>query len=201
VAAAAGCDDDRIGACFIAFDAERDGDLDLFQTCMPGPAALRTNALETTAQSGNGWLVIRPRRVTPGGSGHENHFAIGAVVRVSVASPEGTRVLSRLITAGISMLGQEPAEAHFGLGPGVDRVESVRVHWPGGGTTVLPAQDANRAITVVDAASASADLDGDGRVDIEDAHAANQTAFDLTGDLIYDRADIEAVEALVRVEP
>lgn len=201
VAAAVGCDDDRIGACFIAFDAERDGDLDLFQTCMPGPAALRTNGLETTASADNGWLIVRPRRVTPGVSGHENHFAIGAVVRVSVATPLGTVVHSRLITAGTSMLGQEPSEAHFGLGPGVERVEDVRVLWPGGGVTKLPALDAGRVITVVDSMSPSADLDGDGRVDVEDVYLANQTAFDLTGDLIYDRGDIDAVEALVRIEP
>ena len=60
----------------------------------------------------------------------------------------GTRWQSRAITAGTSILGQEPAEAHFGLGSAAV-ADEVLVQWPGGGETRLFAVGADQVLTVL----------------------------------------------------
>ncbi|MEO1584206.1 MAG: CRTAC1 family protein [Planctomycetota bacterium] len=199
VAPETGLDDDRIGACFVALDADSDGDQDLLQTCRFQPASLMLNRLE---QTGNqyGWIRIRPRMVTAGASGHANHFAVGAVVRVT--TPDASiGVQSRLISAGTSLLGQEAAEAHFGLGAAAIPGSTVAaiVEWPDGRVTSYDALPTRMRVTVVDATRSDADIDGDGALTSADVRAAERTAFDITGDLIYDRADIRRVDRLVRL--
>ena len=99
-------DDRMIVSSLVAMDYDRDVDLDLVQTCaFSGPLRLLENQRSGAALANN-HLVIRPRM-----AGH-NHRAIGAVVRLTV----GVETMTRLITAGTSILGQEPAEAFFGLG-------------------------------------------------------------------------------------
>ncbi|MEL7472506.1 MAG: CRTAC1 family protein [Planctomycetota bacterium] len=198
-----GTDDNDIGACYIAFDANRDGDLDLLQTCKFAPARLLTNNFEDT-QNNHDWLVVRPRGVTPGSSGHTNHHAIGALVRATVHTivPGETVTMTRLITAGSSTLGQEPAEAHFGLGSlaadGFNTVANVTIEWPNGATTSVNDLPLNQVVTLVDATAPNADLNHDGVIDIDDLYRAHQRTFDLTGDLIHNRKDILAVETAVR---
>ena len=190
------CDDDDIGSCYISLDIDSDGDRDLFQVCQFAPPRLRLNELESSAVD-RGWLTIKPRSVVPGSSGQANSYAIGAVVRVTHASPDGPRTQSRLITAGTSLLGQEPAEAHFGLGQGVHEAMVVRVEWPSGQVTTHPNMRADRNITLVDASVTSPDLNRDGLLNQADLTLAETVPFDITGDRVYDKHDIRAVRSAV----
>ena len=117
--------DTEWGSTLVAFDADRDGDLDLLQSCKDGPLRLLDNQRHVGTLDHN-YLVVQPRMVAP------NRFAIGAIVRVRV----GVHELMRPITAGTSYLGQEPAEAFFGLGA-AEWVDSLRIEWPDGAVTVL----------------------------------------------------------------
>ena len=104
----------------IAFDYNRDGDIDMMHATSGGPLRLLDNALNG-ARGTSHYLVVRPRM--PG----TNHYAIGSVVRVTV----GSTTMMRPIVAGISYLGQEPAEAFFGLGSATV-VDRVLVQYPNG---------------------------------------------------------------------
>ena len=137
-----GFNDTDWGSSLIAFDFDRDGDLDLMQTCNgDGPLRLLENRTFGSAAS-HGFLVIKPRMRT------RNRFAIGAVVRIVT----GKLHQMRLITAGTSYLGQEPAEAFFGLGS-ARIVDRVLIEWPDGSRTQLENIAANRVITVTNTRS------------------------------------------------
>jgi len=110
-----------------------------------GPLRLLDNRTMPWDSRGH-WLCVRPRAIGP------NPRAIGAIVRVRA----GGVTQERRITAGTSMLGQEPAEAFFGLGV-ADRVEEIRITWPDGAETVVYDRPANRIVDVVDRRGA---LDG-----------------------------------------
>ncbi len=137
VSEAVGFNDTLWGSSLIALDFDRDGDLDLLQTCAaPGPLRLLENQRSGAALENN-YLVIQPRMGGPNGR------AIGAVVRVSVGGLD----LARLITAGTSHMGQEPAEAFFGLGS-ASIVDVVTVQWPDGRETVLSNVASNQVLVV-----------------------------------------------------
>ena len=134
VAAAIGLDEQDYSSGLVAFDSDRDGDLDLVRTSIDGDHHfLRLNECEHVGKqkrargggSNNHWLVVRPRME---GS---NVRAIGAVVHVTI---NGVTTAS-VITAGTSYLCQQPAEAHFGLGANAT-ADVVTIDWPGGGRTV-----------------------------------------------------------------
>ena len=125
------------GSSLVAFDYDRDGDLDLLQVCKDGLLRLLDNEPAEPAASNN-YLVIKPRMPV------RNRRAIGAVVRVTLP---GGPTLSRLITAGTSYLGQEPAEAFFGVGT-VSEVDSVTVEWPGGQQTTIANVAVNQVLVV-----------------------------------------------------
>jgi hypothetical protein len=132
---AVGFDDTDIGSSLVAFDAEGDGDLDLLQSCVGEAPRLRL--LANAPAASNRFLVVRPRQDGP------NHQAIGAVVRIELAG----RTQVRPLLAGGSCLGQEPAEAFFGLGDAtvVDRLEVV---WPDETITTLEGVAADRFLTL-----------------------------------------------------
>jgi hypothetical protein len=156
--AAVGFDDDEWGASLVAFDMDRDGDLDLLQTCnLGGPLRLLENRRGPKAAA-NHFLVIQPRMDPP------NAQAIGAVVRVEA----GGATLMRLITAGTSFLGQEPAEAHVGMGRA--RVaDRVTIAWPDGAQTILRDVAGDRVLDVRRSPCAgTVDLDGDGAIGFVD---------------------------------
>jgi len=137
VSADVGFDDVHWGSSLIAVDIDRDGDPDLVQTCNAG-GRLRVLENQPVGEAANNhYLVIKPRMHGP------NHRAIGATVRAMVAD----RTMLRLITAGTSFLGQEPAEAMFGLGTS-DSVDSITVNWPDGTQTTLNNVAADQVLTV-----------------------------------------------------
>ncbi len=137
----AGFNDTLFGSALIALDYDRDGDLDLAQTTEAlgdDPSRLRLLQNQPGPESeNNNFLVIKPRMDGP------NHRAIGALVRVEV---DDLRI-TRLITAGTSFMGQEPAEAHFGLGTATE-VDEVVIEWPDGTESQLLDVPANQVVTV-----------------------------------------------------
>jgi enediyne biosynthesis protein E4 len=165
---ATGFNDTQWGSSLIALDLDRDGDLDLAQTCNQG-GPLRILANESTG-AGN-FLVIRPRM--PGA----NHRAIGAVVHVTA----GGLTMSRIITAGMSFLGQEPAEAHFGVG--IETIaDRVEIAWPDGNITTLTAVPTNQLLTIEQGACcAPGDLDFNSVVDRRDLSQLMQSWGACTG--------------------
>ena len=161
VSATVGFNDDLWGSSLVAFDYDRDGALDLVQTTLPvlaNPSRLRLlrNQLGPEAALNN-YIVVKPRQQGP------NYHAIGAVIRAQI----GETTLSRLITAGTSFLGQEPAEAHFGLGT-AQQVDALTIEWPNGFLTRLTDVSVNQVLTVH---SPHFDSDNDGVSD------TNEVAF------------------------
>lgn len=159
-----GFNDNDWGSALVSFDADRDGDLDLLQACAEdGPLRLLRNT------QGGSWLVVRPRMSGP------NSRAIGAVVTVEAVGV----TMTRLITAGISMLGQEPAEAHVGLGNA--EIADVSVRWPDGRTTLAQDVGANQ---IVELAPCDADMNADGELNLLDfvAFQLHWQAHDLIAD-------------------
>jgi hypothetical protein len=82
-------------------------------------------------------LVVKPR------INGLNNNAIGAKVQVQFSD----RTLTRWITAGTSFLGQEPAEAFFGLAD-VKLIENIIVFWPDGETSNVSNVDVNQEIII-----------------------------------------------------
>src|SRR5581483_11734839 len=120
-AGALGAADTGLGRGVVALDYDRDGDLDLFYSNNSGlPKLLRNDG------AGNGSLAVK--LLARGG----NREAIGARVFASA----GGVAQMRELRAGSNFESQDPAEAHFGLGPAAD-VDELRVAWPGGTETVL----------------------------------------------------------------
>ena len=119
-----GFDDELNAATLISIDYDRDGDLDMIQSVKgyeeeQVPFRLLENNISTD-ERGN-YIVIKPRMLG------DNHYAIGAVVRAYVEDvPYG-----RIIHAGTSFYGQEPAEAFIGVGA-TNTIDSVSITWPGG---------------------------------------------------------------------
>lgn len=120
--------DDRLdGTALLAFDYDRDGDLDLAQSIKKSEGyeiglRLLENQILKTDQTN--FIVIKPRMR---GS---NHFAIGSLVKISI----GNKTQIKPILAGTSFYGQEPAEAFFGIGNETN-IDEVTVVWPGGQTS------------------------------------------------------------------
>ena len=141
VTALVGFSDTEWGSSLISFDYDRDGDLDMLQACN-GSGTVNDHLLRLleSRPSGdallNNYLVVKPRMNGP------NHRAIGAVVRAQA----GDLSLARLITAGTSMAGQEPAEAFFGLGTATT-VDRLTVEWPDGTVDEVTGVEVNRVMT------------------------------------------------------
>ena len=107
----------------VAFDYDRDGDLDLvLSSNHDGPTLLRND--------GPGGRSLSVRLRGPGALSE----GIGARVRVVAGS--GGAVQVRELRAGSNYASQDPAEAFVGLGSAREAAR-VEVSWPGGGTTVI----------------------------------------------------------------
>jgi len=134
--------DNLNGASLISLDYDRDGDLDMIQSIkgFEGemvPIRLMENQI-SSFDVGH-YLVVKPRM---NGS---NHFSIGSTVTAYVNG----NIYTRIIHAGTSFYGQEPAEAFLGLGQ-ADRVDSLNITWPGGEVSWWYNIDADQLITLDD---------------------------------------------------
>lgn len=145
-------DDPHWNSCVIAVDFNRSGSLDLVETVAIGSELRVHENVPFGRSANNGHLVIQPRMDGP------NHFAIGAVVRVQA---NGLSMM-RVITAGTSFYGQEPAEAFFGVGE-AEVADLVTIEWPGGAVTTRYNVPTNQVLVITDS-PAGADLNGDGVV-------------------------------------
>ena len=180
-----GFNDHFWGSSLVTFDHDRDGDLDLFQACAaggPAPADLRLMDNQSTLAGIHNYLVVQPRMAGP------NHRAIGAIVRIDTGSLQ----MMRLISAGTSFMGQEPAEAFFGLGTALN-VNQVTVEWPDGTTTVRNNVQPNQQLLITtgpDADSdgvadfADPDDDNDGVDDVADCLPLDAQAWNLPGEAV-----------------
>ena len=137
-AALVGLDDDYWGSSLLAFDQDRDGDLDLLQTTLDGEVRLMENVTQFPA--GAHHLVVKPRLPGP------NKRAIGSTVTLSA---EGKSQL-RLITAGTSFMGQEPAEAFFGVAR-ARQADSIQVDFADGQQTIVHNIPLDRIIEIAPA--------------------------------------------------
>lgn len=131
-----GVDFRRQGRGLVAFDHDRDGDLDLMVgSNLDDPALYDNDVNEGT------WLGVRLRGLAP------NTQAIGAVVRVRPHDEAPWQV--RHIGVGSHFLGQGEALAHFGLG-GATRVE-IEIVWPTTGKRQrLSSVDANQYLEIAE---------------------------------------------------
>ncbi|PRP93102.1 FG-GAP repeat protein [Enhygromyxa salina] len=122
---ARGVFDTGLGRSLVAFDYDRDGDLDLLLTNHAGsPRLFRNDGGNQSA-----WL-----RVAVEGTS-SNRDGRGAKVRVQV-EPDGPWQV-REVGAASHFLGEGELIQHFGLGPGfdleADTVHRVEVEWPASG--------------------------------------------------------------------
>lgn len=141
----------RHGTTLIAFDLDRDGDLDMVESLKPIPnqpiaLSIMENQLSENNTGGN-YFVVKPRMEG------DNHFSIGSKVAIT----SGDITMTRPITAGISFWGQEPAEAFFGLG-NASHIDEVKITWPNGETSVWNDFEGNMVITLTDSGTVHAPI-------------------------------------------
>ncbi len=128
-----GLNDTEQGRGVVCFDADRDGDIDIFVANNRTSPSFYVN--EGTGL--NNYLEIVLRGAPP------NTQGIGA--RVTVIMGGGEQQI-REIRAGGNFVSQNPAEAHFGLGG--EQTVDVSVRWPDGNLTVLENVAANQVLVI-----------------------------------------------------
>lgn len=131
---ARGLVDSGQGRALVCFDADGDGDIDLFIQNNSGMSRL----LRNEATHSRSWLAVALRNRAP------NTFAIGARIELRA----GGRLQVREIQAGSNYLSGNPPEAHFGLGTAT-RVESLQVRWPDGLVERFAVPTPNRRVELV----------------------------------------------------
>jgi hypothetical protein len=158
-----GLDDHGQGRGVVAFDYDRDGDIDLFIANNQQPALLLRN------DGGNrrSYLDVALR------GSPSNREAIGARIYVTA----GGITQMRELRAGNNFVSQDPVEAHFGLAK-AHVVEEIRVIWPNGTIPplVLRQVPANQRL-VLHQALCAGDCNADGRVTVEEIEALIEHIF------------------------
>jgi hypothetical protein len=119
------------GRGVVAFDADRDGDLDIFVANNNQPTLfLRNDGLSAN------WLDVKLTGPPP------NVDQIGARVEVTA----GATTQMREIHCGSNFLSSDPPEAHFGLGSAT--TATVEVTWTDGTVTTLNGVSANQYLSL-----------------------------------------------------
>ena len=128
-----GIHDTGQGRGISCFDADHDGDIDIFITNVGQPLKFYRNDLD----NGHRYLKIKLVGTTP------NRDAIGA--RIYVRDGWG-REQMRELRYGSNYISQNPVEAHFGVGESLEA--TVHVLWPDGNQTDIGAVVTNQALIV-----------------------------------------------------
>lgn len=122
MAAPLGVNGNEPGLGVVCFDAENDGDVDIFVHPSSGSPTLYRNSVAGTAGAKSLTIVLRGR--------YPNSKAIGAKVEVTA----GGRTQTRWVTHNSNHNSHNPAWVHVGLG-GLSAASEVRVTWPSGAVT------------------------------------------------------------------
>jgi hypothetical protein len=134
----------------IAFgDLDNDGDQDIY-TSIGGAYEGDTyfNALYQNPGHGNDWLKLKLVGVK------SNRAAIGARIKVTVATPSGRRSIHKTVNSGATF-GASPLRQEIGLGK-TDRIEQVEIWWPASGLRQNVTQlEKNRAYTIREGGNAT----------------------------------------------
>ncbi len=128
-----GIEDYDLGRGVVCFDADNDGDIDIFTNSADAMSQFYRNELN----SNPGWLQVKLQ-------GEQNNpTAVGAKIELTT----GKLKQIREITVGSNYQSQDPLLQHFGLG-GASEIEQLKVYWPHGGQTLLENVSINQRITV-----------------------------------------------------
>ena len=119
------------GSCF--GDLDNDGDLDILVNNCGG----RPHLLLNRVGSRKNWILLN----LIGSRG--NRDGVGA--RIEVTTAAGRQVDQ--VMGGGGYLGASDLRVHFGLGA-ADRIQSLRIRWPGGAEEVFRDLDANRILSI-----------------------------------------------------
>ena len=128
-----GISDSAQGRGLVCFDADLDGDIDIFTANVFGSSSLFRNEL----QENPGWLQVSLQ------GEDSNPSAVGAIIRVTVGEVTQTRE----VIVGSNYQSQNPLTQHFGLG-GAERIDRLEIAWPHGGTTVLTDLERNQRLSI-----------------------------------------------------
>ncbi len=140
-----GLDLETNGRAVVAFDADRDGALDLFIRSVQAPEALFVGS----RRPGEHYLRLR----LAGSPGVDNRDGIGA--RITARLPGGRTIVAENANASGYLATGSPI-VHLGLG-GATRLEDLTVRWPSGRVQDLgPVADVDRVIRIDEGASAPA---------------------------------------------
>ncbi len=119
------------GSCF--GDLDNDGDLDILVNNCGG----RPHLLMNQVGSRRNWILLNLI------GSRSNRDGVGA--RIEVTTAAGRQIDQ--VTGGGGYLGASDLRAHFGLGDS-DKIQSLRIRWPGGAEEVYRDLGVNRILTI-----------------------------------------------------
>jgi tetratricopeptide (TPR) repeat protein len=141
IAARSGLDDRHDGRGVCLFDADNDGDLDIYLANQGAPPAFYRN---DAPPAGSHWLQVELRGRPASGS---NRDAVGA--RLTAVTRSGRQVREK--DGGNSYSAQSDRRVHFGLGPHAV-VDTLEIRWPSRCVTRLVGLPADQLVRLEEAA-------------------------------------------------